>query len=365
MGANTVMLAIAVPAAIAGAACMGLASAAQARAAHEVPDSKTLNPRLLVHLARQKLWLVSIAATTAGLGLQVVALGWGPLLLVQPLLVTALPFASTFAALMAHRPPDRVLVLGGLLCVAGLSAFLLLAKPTGGSDHLVRPTHLIPLAIALAAIGVGALAWATMVRGPAHVLGLAAATGITYGVTAALIKVVAGELRTGLTVPFTHWTLYAVCVVGPIGFLLSQNTFQQGKLVSPALAVITTVDPLVGVAIGVWWLDESATTGAAVLTGEIIAALAIVAGIGIVARRAAHRITGEVRTEDADDEDRDKPETLDKSAQQNAQLLGSPENTTKDNRAELSRNADRNAGRTVNRSASQGATSEDLAFPPN
>ncbi|HJP80635.1 MAG TPA: DMT family transporter [Pseudonocardiaceae bacterium] len=298
MGANTVMLVIAVPAAIAGAGFMGLASAAQARAAHEVPDSKTLNPRLLIDLAHRKLWLIGIGATIAGLGLQVVALGFGPLLLVQPLLVTALPFASSFAALMAHRRPDRVLVMGGLLCVAGLSAFLLLAKPTGGSDHLLPPGQLIPLAIALAAIVVGALGWAAVVRGNAHVLGLAVATGVTYGVTAALIKVVAGELREGLATPFTHWTLYAVCIIGPVGFLLSQNTFQQGKLISPALAVITTVDPLVGVAIGVWWLDESANTGTAVLTGEIIAAVAIVAGIGMVTRRAAHRVTDQAKAEE-------------------------------------------------------------------
>ncbi len=347
MGANTVMLAIAVPAAIAGAACMGLASAAQARAAHEVPPTGTLNPRLLVALAHRKLWLLGIAATIAGLGLQVVALGWGPLLLVQPLLVTALPFASTFAAWMAHRRPDRVLMLGGLLCVAGLAAFLLLARPTGGSDHLLPPSHLLPLAIALAAIGVGALAWAAMVRGPARVLGLAVATGVTYGVTAALIKVVAGQLRTSLADPFTHWTLYVVCIIGPIGFLLSQNTFQQGKLISPSLAVITTVDPLVGVAIGVWWLDESANTGTAVLTGEIIAALAIVAGIAIVARRAAQRVTDEAKAED---------EAL--RADRDTGGAASAADQAEDREADSQLPASR-------AEVPRGANSEDLAFPPS
>jgi hypothetical protein len=99
------------------------------------------------------------------------------------------------------------------------------------------------------------------------------------------MKVVAGQLRDGLTVPFQHWTLYAVCVIGPIGFLLSQNTFQQGMGVSSALAVITTVDPLVGVAVGVWWLGESAATGVLVVAGEVVAALAIVAGIAVLSRR--------------------------------------------------------------------------------
>jgi hypothetical protein len=283
-----VSMVVAVPAAIAGAACMGLASAAQARATKEVPASKTLHPGLLVSLVRRPIWLIGIGATIAGLGLQVLALGFGPLILVQPLLVTALPFGSFFAAALVHKKLDRVIVGGAFTCVAGLSAFLLLARPTGGLDHLTRSAPLGELAIGLGVIAVGGLVLSSMVSGAVRVLGLALATGVFYGVTAGLMKVVAGELRVGLTEPFGHWTLYAVCVIGPIGFLLSQNTFQQGRMVSPALAVITTVDPLVGVAIGVWWLGESAATGPAVLAGELIAALVIMTGIAILARRADH-----------------------------------------------------------------------------
>jgi hypothetical protein len=289
VGPTSVSMVIAVPAAVAGAAAMGLASAAQARATKEVPTSKTLDPGLFVSLVRRPLWLIGIAATVAGLGLQVLALGFGPLMLVQPLLVTALPFAGIFAAWLAGRRPDGVIILGAFICVAGLSAFLLLARPTGGSDQLVSSAPLVRLALALGLVAVGGLLLSSMTTGATHVLGLALATGVFYGLTAGLMKVVAGQLREGLAVPFTHWTLYVVCVIGPIGFLLSQNTFQQGMLVSPALAVITTVDPLVGVAIGVWWLGESAAIGPAVLAGELVAALVIVAGIGLLSRRSAQR----------------------------------------------------------------------------
>lgn len=288
MNPTGVSLAVAVPAAILGAASMGLASAAQARATKQVPTSRTLHPRLFVDLIRRPLWLIGIVATLAGLGLQVLALGFGPLMLVQPLLVTALPFAGFFAALLVHRRVDRVMVGGAFICVAGLSAFLLLTRPTGGADELIRSAPLGALALALGVLAIGGLVWSAAIAGPARVLGLALSTGVFYGVTAGLMKVVAGELRQGPTVPFGHWTLYAVCVIGPIGFLLSQNTFQQGTLVSPALAVITTVDPLVGVAIGVWWLGESAATGPAVLGGELAAALVIVTGIWVLAHRAEH-----------------------------------------------------------------------------
>jgi hypothetical protein len=281
-------LAVAVPAAVAGAALMGLASAAQAKAAHQVPEGKTLHPGLLVALAHRPLWLVGIAATVGGLLLQVLALGFGPLMLVQPLLVTALPFAAAFSAWLSHRRADGVVVLGTLVCVAGLAAFLALARPTGGSNELVSGVG--PLAVVLGLVALLGLGLSTVLRGPGRVLGLALATGVFYGVTAGLMKVVAGQLRLGAAVPFTHWALYVVCIVGPIGFLLSQNTFQQGRMISPALAVITTSDPLIGVAIGIGWMGESAATGAGVLAGELAAAAVIVAGIVVLSHRSSHLV---------------------------------------------------------------------------
>ncbi|MGH3438595.1 MAG: DMT family transporter [Sciscionella sp.] len=282
------MLMVAVPAAVVGAAAMGLANAAQSRATKQVPASGILDPHLILHLLRNPTWLVGTLGTLVGLGLQVVALGFGPLLLVQPMLVTSLLFTSVFMAWFLHRRPDQVLVLGGLMCVAGLAAFLVLAEPGGGTDHLANIGVVLPLLITFAVVVLLCLAVAVRTGHVARVLALALATGVIYGVTAGLMKVVSGEFRAGFSVPFTHWALYVVCAIGPIGFLLSQNTFQQGKLVSPAVAVITTVDPLVGIGIGVSWFDEKVQTGAAALTGELIAAVVIIVGIAILSHRSEH-----------------------------------------------------------------------------
>jgi drug/metabolite transporter (DMT)-like permease len=283
-----VMLVVAVPAAMVGAACLGLASAAQARATKEVPVSPTLSPRLIIDLLHRPLWLIGLLATLAGLGLQVLALGFGPLLLVQPLLVTALLFATTFSSWMGRHRTDRPMVGGALCCAAGLALFLLLAQPSGGNDQWVRHARALPLAVVLGAVVLASLLAASRIRHDARVLTLALATGVLYGVTAGLMKVVSGQLRMGLFEPFRHWTLYVVCAIGPIGFLLSQNTFQLGRLVSPALAVITTVDPMVGVATGVLWFGERVTGTPAHLAGEALAALLIVGGVALLAARGAH-----------------------------------------------------------------------------
>jgi drug/metabolite transporter (DMT)-like permease len=285
VSAHSTVFVIAVPAAIVGAASFGLASVVQQRVTKQVPMRRTLNPRLLLELVRKPVWVASVLTVMVGLSLQIVALAYGPLVLVQPLLVTTVLFGAMFAAWMNRRRVDRVVVLGALACVGGLSAFLLLAQPSGQGREF-GGAAILPLALALGLLVVVCLTTATRFPGEIRVIAMALATGVLYGVTAGLIKVVAGQFREeGLLEPFQHWALYAVCVIGPMGFLLSQNTFQQGKLISPALAVITTADPLVGIAIGVSWLGEQVVASPLALAGEAVAALALIGGIAILTHR--------------------------------------------------------------------------------
>jgi drug/metabolite transporter (DMT)-like permease len=278
---------VAVPAAVAGAASFGLASAIQQRATKEVPTTGTLDPRLLLELIRRPVWVLGIGTVIVGLSLQLVALAYGPLVLVQPLLVTGVLFGAVFSAVLAHRRVDRLVVLGSLGAVAGLSAFLILARPTGGSTQLEQDGWaLLPLAIALGVTVLICLAVASRYDGPVQVGALATATGVFYGLTAGLMKVVTSQFRSGgLPEIFTHPVFYVVCAIGPLGFLLSQNTFQHGTLIAPALAIITIVDPLVGVAIGVSWLGEQVNGSPAVLAGELIAVLVIMGSVGLLAHR--------------------------------------------------------------------------------
>jgi drug/metabolite transporter (DMT)-like permease len=146
----------------------------------------------------------------------------------------------------------------------------------------------LPLAIALTVLVVACLVYAATVRHPSRVLALALTTGILYGVTAGLMKVITGQVRIGLDEPFRHPVLYVVCVIGPIGFLLSQNTFQQGRLVSPAVAVITSADPVVGVLVGVGWLGEQIDTSPAHLAGAAAGAAMVVSGIALITARGSY-----------------------------------------------------------------------------
>jgi drug/metabolite transporter (DMT)-like permease len=304
-GSPTSVLFLAVPAAVVGAASFGLASALQQRATKEVPSRGVLNPRLVVELAHRPNWLLATGAVGLGLGLQVVALAFAPLALVQPLLVTGVLFGTLFAAWLAGRRPDLQILIGAAAAVAGLAAFLVLARPQGAAAGLPDLASMLPVALVLVVVVAGCLVVAVASRfsGSAHVAALAVGTGICYGVTAGLMKVVTAEIRMGgVFAIFSHPAFYVVCLIGPAGFLLSQSTFQQGVLIAPALAVITIVDPLVATAIGVTWLRERLDSSPPVLAAEAVAAVVLITGIVILTRRGT-----QLRQEILEQAERDSP----------------------------------------------------------
>ncbi|HWE88096.1 MAG TPA: DMT family transporter [Pseudonocardiaceae bacterium] len=284
------MTLVAVPAAVGSAFCFGLTGALQHAAATQVRERAALRPGLLVDLAHRPIWLLSLAANVFGTVLQLVALDTGPLVLVQPTLVSGLLFGMGIRSLMRRRWPPPSLVAGAVLCVVGLSVFLLLSRPSGGIEFLTLRDAL-PLAVGLSALLAIFLTIASHYHGETRTLALAASAGVLYGVTAGLLKLVLGLVSDGgIVALFTHWPLYALIVTGPAGFLLNQNAYQSDKAMSPSLAVITVTDPLVGIGIGVLWLDEQLQSGAGAIIGQVLALITLVVGVWMVAASAPHMI---------------------------------------------------------------------------
>jgi drug/metabolite transporter (DMT)-like permease len=280
-----VLLVAAVTAALAGAATYGLSAVLEQRSVSQVAERGVFAPRLLWDLAHRPVWLASIAATLAGAALQTTALHFGPLALVQPILACDLLFAVLINAAARRTAPDGVLFAGAVCCAAGLGVFLAVAQPTGGAETVSLPA-VIPLAAGLAAVLVGCLAWAKAAPRATRALALALACGVCYGVNAFLLKLVTFSLAQGFSEPLQQWPLYVLVVVGPVGFLLNQEAFQSGRLVSPALAVITTTTALVSIGIGYLWLDESFASGPLAVLTEVASLIVMTAGIALLARRA-------------------------------------------------------------------------------
>ena len=276
--------AVAVVAALASTTVTALGTAAQQQATQRAPSSSGLHLRLVPFLARDRLWLVGQAGTIAGFGLYVAALAAGPLTLVQPIMVLGLVLGSVFAAVLGRHPVDRRLIAGGAVCAGGLALLLGVARPMSGTGTpRVAAGWIVAVAgvIVLVAVAVGIRA-----SDLSSAVALASATGVLYGVNAAVTKLVADDLTRGVVATVTHWPVYASLVVGPIGLLLGQRAFQVGRLLAPVNAVISTVDPITATAIAVLVLGERLTSASMAILGEVTGAVVVVLGVVITVRRS-------------------------------------------------------------------------------
>jgi drug/metabolite transporter (DMT)-like permease len=221
-----------------------------------------------------------------GFALQVIALKYGSLAVVEPLLICDLIFAVLINARLRHRR-DPVIFIGSGLCAVGVAGFLVIGHPTGGKTT-VGAIVLIPLAAALVVLVGGSLFVANRRKG-VQALALALATGVCYGVSAFLIKIVTGN---GIHHLLTTWPIYALIVVGPVGFLLNQNAFQEsGDLISPVLSIITAADPLISILLAVVFLNERLNSSPGAIVGQIVALTLMVVGIVTIARHAPMAVT--------------------------------------------------------------------------
>jgi hypothetical protein len=272
------------------AVCFGTASVLQHQGANRVRRRFPLNPGLLVAVARQRLWLLGIAAEVTAVALHMVAVNFGALSVVQPLLTVGLVVALPMQALLGLPVRKRAL-LAAALTVGGLAVFLVV-QPTVESRDPQSITEWLPGLVLVTLVACAALVVALSSQGQARSLGLGAAAGSAFALSAALVKTW-GEILGGGGVPAlaTSWELWTALSAGLVGALLSQAAFQSGPLGGP-LAAQMVVDPVIGVSLGGIVFGESFATG--VLAVAQAAGLAItLAGVWLLA-------TGEQRRPGAD-----------------------------------------------------------------
>jgi drug/metabolite transporter (DMT)-like permease len=265
-------------AALAAACAFGVAAALQHRQAGLAPPRRGLSLRLLADVARRPLWLAGLALATAAYGLQAVALAFGPLTLVAPIVAADLLFALPLAARWSRRPLRPRDWAGCLLVAAGVAVFLAVAPPSAGRAA-------VPAAGWVAAFGIVVVITALAV-GLGRVTGrvtraglLAAAAGVVFGLTAAVTASFVRSLRQeGAGSILAHWQPWALITLGIAGIALSTGAFQASPL-SASLPIIDTVEPVSGVVLGAFLFDERLAASPPGLLVQLAAAGVAVAGI--------------------------------------------------------------------------------------
>jgi drug/metabolite transporter (DMT)-like permease len=240
--------------ALLAALMFAVAAALQQKGALGLGSVSLGNPRSLVLLLGQRMWLLGTAALFTGYVLQAAALDRGRLAVIQPLLVTTVVFALPLGYFLTNQQVGRRQILGAAVILVGLAAFTVFGDPAGGKDS--APGWQWAIVIALAGAACAGLLTVGGRGGPstrAAVYGTAC--GILFGLSAALTKPTVELLHEGVGVVLSHWELYALAVAGILGFVLQQVSLGTGRL-APSVATVSVANPVVGIAIGVILLDE-------------------------------------------------------------------------------------------------------------
>jgi drug/metabolite transporter (DMT)-like permease len=273
--------------AIAASLCTATASVCQRLGARS-DDTAAFDVWLVFRLARRPVWLLGIASMILGFAFQLGALHYGALALVQPILALELLFVFGYLAVAGSR---RVKVkrrdwLAAVAMSAGIGLFLRVASPSGGRLHApgsswwlagLVTSAVVVLALALA-FGPGNRPGGSRPR-RAAVLG--AATGISWGFVAAVIKELSSHLGGGLAAVVSSWSLYALIAVGAATLLLASHALAAGPLAASQPG-FTILDPLSASLLGVFLFGEHIRTGGAGLAGEALTLAVVIAGAAVL-----------------------------------------------------------------------------------
>ena len=274
--------------AVAASLCTATASVCQRAGARNTGPAAGFDARLIIRLARQPAWLLGIAAMIGGFVFQLTALRFGELALVQPILAAELLFVFGFLAVAGPRRPKPRDWLAAAAMSAGIGVFLRLAAPSGGRLHAAGPSWLLA-GLVTAAVVLAALAVAFGLRGRpgasrsrrAGVLG--AATGISWGFMAAVIKELSSHLGDGIDAIVSTWSLYLLLAAGAATMVLAAHALAAGPLAASQPG-FTILDPLTASLLGVFLFGEHIQTGAAALAGEALPLAAVIAGAAALSR---------------------------------------------------------------------------------
>jgi drug/metabolite transporter (DMT)-like permease len=283
--------------ALAASLCTATASVCQRFGARS-SEAEGFDIWLVFRLARRPVWLLGIASMILGFVFQVSALRFGPLALVQPILALELLFVFAYMTIIGSRRVVKVRRRDWLAAVAmsaGIGLFLGIASPSGGRLHAPASSWwlaglvisgIVFLALAVA-FGHGRRPGASRSR-RAAVLG--AATGISWGFVAAVIKEFSSHLGDGIGAIVSSWSLYVLIVVGAATLLLASHALAAGPLAASQPG-FTILDPLSASLLGLFLFGEHMRAGAMDLAGEGLALAVLIAGVSALSH--SHLIVGE------------------------------------------------------------------------
>ncbi len=274
-----------------------LSSVFQRLGVQTAPKGTTTGVALIRHGLRQLVWIGGVALIAVGFLLQAVALRFGQLSSVQPIVTTELLFLVLILGVWFRYSLTWIEWVGASAAAGGLAVFLIAAAPGGGATVPSTRSWIIVFVVTG---GISALTAAMGSTGPrwfrAAMFGMSGA--VMFALSAALTKQLSTLVTEGWGHVFVSWDPYVLAATGLIGLLLISKSFHAGPITA-SQATLTLVDPIASVLIGIWLFHDHLDASIWRLPVELLAVVVVVVGVVILTRSPL--VAGAPSSSEADD----------------------------------------------------------------
>ncbi|MCU1373860.1 MAG: rane protein, partial [Actinomycetia bacterium] len=215
--------------ALLSALAFGTGMALQQRTAREIPFEHAMRASMVGRLLGRKIWLAGISVSGVGFLLQLAALRNGSLVVVQPIVTSALVVCLAVTAWYDRAPLGRRSWGGILAVVSGVAVFLWAGTAHQAVTRTLSTPALLVASAVFATLVVGCVRQARGGSRTGRAIAVGAAAGLGNAYVAVLARGGADALRGGVAALLRSPYPYALGAAAVVTVLLVQAMYQAGR----------------------------------------------------------------------------------------------------------------------------------------
>ena len=280
--------AIGIPIALIGAVFLSIGAQLQHRGVSKVEGthgdgSKSgLSVRQLGHLIRRPSWVLGTVLLALAIVIQLISLGFAPLIVVQPLGVVAMVMTNVINSRVHGITSGPRVRWSIILAVLGIGIFVAFSTVYAVERAFTdgQLTFILGLLVAVIAVtGAAFLVFRRRLRAMFYIV----AAGTLYGFVVTITKVLINRWRTDHIDPLMIACFVGLVVAAVLGGYFVQTAYSVG---SPDLVIagLTVIDPLVAIAIAITVLREAEMFPPFALVGIALGGVLSIVGVVLLAR---------------------------------------------------------------------------------
>ena len=280
--------AIGIPIALLGAVFLSIGAQLQHRGVskvdgtHGVGAKSGLSAGQLMLLIRRPSWVLGTLLLTLAIVIQLISLGFAPLIVVQPLGVVAMVLTNVINSRVNGIAADARVRGSIALAVLGIAIFVGFSA-IYAFEQAFSDAQLLFIMWLLAAVIIVVVASFVIFRQRLRAMFYIVAAGTLYGFVVTITKVLINRWQSNQIDAFMILCLVGILVAALLGGYFVQTTYSVG---SPDLVIagLTVIDPLIAVAIAITVLGEADRFPPFALAGLGVGGTLSVIGVVLLAR---------------------------------------------------------------------------------